>query len=358
MGKNTFFFIPDISGFTKFINETEISHSQHIIQEMLELLVDSNSIGLTVSEFEGDAIFFYRNGASPQANELAEQARKMFVNFHSLIKKYETHRLCQCRACKSANQLTLKFIAHYGEANSYTVKEHSKLIGKDVILVHRLLKNSVNYNEYLLLSEALLNASGSTESISWFKLESGADSYDEIGNVNYKYSSLTPLLKEVTIEPVEEIRIENPVKIFECEELINAPMEDIFAVLIDIPARSKWMANVKEVIVHDKMPNHTGTVHKCITGGDDQELFTGVVKVTDKTMEFTETSIKKIYSCRYYLEETEPGKTLVKVEAYIKKSIILKLMMKLFMLKKIKSVFLKSAANLKTYCEKNKGMIK
>ena len=29
-------FIPDISGFTRFVNETEIDHSRLIIQELLE----------------------------------------------------------------------------------------------------------------------------------------------------------------------------------------------------------------------------------------------------------------------------------------------------------------------------------
>ena len=43
------FFIPDLGGFTKFIAETEIQHSQHIIQELLEILVDANTLGMKVS---------------------------------------------------------------------------------------------------------------------------------------------------------------------------------------------------------------------------------------------------------------------------------------------------------------------
>ena len=69
---NVLFFIPDISGFTKFVSETEIGHSQHIIKALLEVLVDSNSIGLKVSEFEGDAILFYRSGAPPALEDFVE----------------------------------------------------------------------------------------------------------------------------------------------------------------------------------------------------------------------------------------------------------------------------------------------
>ena len=53
-------FIPDISGFTRFVNETEIEHSRLIIQELLETLINTNEIGLEISEIEGDAILFYK----------------------------------------------------------------------------------------------------------------------------------------------------------------------------------------------------------------------------------------------------------------------------------------------------------
>ena len=85
---NVLFFIPDIGGFTKFVNETEISHSQHVISELLELLVDSNEIGLEVSEFEGDAVLFYCT-TPPTLDKLLAQAKKMFLNFHLHLKEKE-----------------------------------------------------------------------------------------------------------------------------------------------------------------------------------------------------------------------------------------------------------------------------
>ena len=35
MENSAFIFIPDISGFTKFITQTEIKHSNHIISELV-----------------------------------------------------------------------------------------------------------------------------------------------------------------------------------------------------------------------------------------------------------------------------------------------------------------------------------
>ncbi|MEP6596181.1 MAG: hypothetical protein ABJA71_09540 [Ginsengibacter sp.] len=43
-------FIPDISGFTRFVNEVEIEHSRFIIQQLLEVLIKANDLGLEISE--------------------------------------------------------------------------------------------------------------------------------------------------------------------------------------------------------------------------------------------------------------------------------------------------------------------
>ena len=43
-------FIPDISGFSRFVSQTEIEHSRLIIQELLESLINANQMGLEVSE--------------------------------------------------------------------------------------------------------------------------------------------------------------------------------------------------------------------------------------------------------------------------------------------------------------------
>src|SRR5712691_6555809 len=108
-------FLPDISGFTRFVNETEIEHCRLIIQELLEILLNANRIGLEVSEIEGDAILFYKFGEPPELEALYRQVEEMFCAFHRNLVAYEQHRYCQCKACTAAINLTLKVITHYGE---------------------------------------------------------------------------------------------------------------------------------------------------------------------------------------------------------------------------------------------------
>jgi hypothetical protein len=50
--------IPDISGFTEYIYDADLSHSQMRIASLLEAILDSNELELNVSEIEGDAILF------------------------------------------------------------------------------------------------------------------------------------------------------------------------------------------------------------------------------------------------------------------------------------------------------------
>lgn len=58
-------FIPDISGFTKFVQTTEVEHSQHVIAELLEVLIEANTLNLELAEIEGDALFFYKEAEMP-----------------------------------------------------------------------------------------------------------------------------------------------------------------------------------------------------------------------------------------------------------------------------------------------------
>ncbi len=57
--------------------------------------------------------------------------------------------------------LTLKFVAHVGDIATQTIRHRLKLVGIDVILVHRMLKNPVTVREYVLLSEDLCGTAAS-----------------------------------------------------------------------------------------------------------------------------------------------------------------------------------------------------
>ena len=101
-----------------------------------------------------------------------------------------------CGACGLLYKLSLKFIVHFGEVGSVMVKDYCKLFGDDVIIAHRLLKNSIPLQEYVLFSDAFIkkyNAQSSLIDEDLMKLKESSDKYDVLGNIDYHYSNLNNL---------------------------------------------------------------------------------------------------------------------------------------------------------------------
>src|SRR6185436_18336946 len=205
-------FIPDISGFTRFINEVEIDHGRHIIPELLEVIINSNNLGLEISEIEGDAILFYKYGSSPDLKQVYEQVERMFCAFHKHLLAYDHRRLCQCKACMGAINLTLKVVTHYGEFTGYNVKNFSKLIGKDIIVAHQLLKNDIEQHEYWLVTDGVAankNPNELSGKLNWNKSEKQT----ETGSIPFQYTQLSHLKNELPPDPPLNLEIENKKKI-------------------------------------------------------------------------------------------------------------------------------------------------
>ena len=167
------FFMPDISGFTQFVNDTEVEHSVHIISELLETLLDNNSLGFELAEIEGDALFMYTTKI-PTYERLMAQINSMLEEFHQHIHKYDHLRICNCGSCHHAIDLKLKFIVHYGHLNFMQVKDFKKPYGKDIIQIHRLLKNQVPHEEYVLFTDSVYDFYQGEISTTW---KASSDTY-------------------------------------------------------------------------------------------------------------------------------------------------------------------------------------
>ena len=151
--------IADIGGYTEYMSEHRMSlaHAEVNTARMLEKMIDA-APGFDLIEIEGDAAFLSRqadgDGTDSTMAEILQAATAMHRAFH-LERQYVTANLCPCAGCKGAADLKLKFVAHIGDVATQTIRERIKLVGIDVILVHRLLKNPVGIPEYVLLSEEL-----------------------------------------------------------------------------------------------------------------------------------------------------------------------------------------------------------
>lgn len=344
--------MPDISGFTQFVNENEILHGQHIVQELLEILVDSNQINMQVGEIEGDAIFFYRLGERPSVNELLKQVETMYLKFHQHLQLYDHQRICNCGACRSAVNLTLKVVAHYGEVAQYAVKEHKKLFGKDVIVVHRLLKNNLYHNEYVLMTGSLVKEQHRINGPSWFTMQQGSETYDA-GEVQFCFSVLSELRNQVPPPELPHYQLSSGASVAFAEEgTVTADMGKVFNAIFDLEERPKWMDGVKavEVLNHDKV-NRIGAQHRCIVDPKNNPIVvTESATIGKDKIELIEMDTKGMGGCRYQLQQISPDKTKLRMEILLNKSPFVRLMFNLMMKNKMQKRIKQSLVNLHTYC--------
>jgi hypothetical protein len=102
MAESATILLPDISGYTEFLTKTELVHSSHIINELLEAILAANSGEFVLSEVEGDALLLYHKGKPFEADALVRQCLSMFESFHTQLKIIERDSICHCGACKTA----------------------------------------------------------------------------------------------------------------------------------------------------------------------------------------------------------------------------------------------------------------
>lgn len=176
--------IADISGYTSFVAGTELEHAHEILSDLLEAICVCIESLLTIHKLEGDAVFAY----APEAKitrgetilELVESTYAAFRDRQNTIKRSTT---CTCNACRNIPSLDLKFIVHHGDYILQHVRDIKEMVGSDVNLAHRLLKNHVadatGWRAYALFTEKSLEHMG-------MQLENTCpqiESYEHLGDV-------------------------------------------------------------------------------------------------------------------------------------------------------------------------------
>lgn len=313
---NTLFFIPDISGFTDFVNHTEIAHSKHIITELLEVIMEKNTLRMELNEIEGDALFYSIKGSLPSTRQILEQAREMFLAFHQQLLLYDQRKICNCGACSSAVNLSLKFIVHFGESELVAIAGGKpKPFGKDVILAHKLLKNELDTKEYILLTDSL-----STENLpEWFNGREGVEQV-EGEEVRISYSDLNHLLDEVP--PIPELKknakAPKPVVV---EGFIDANPADVYELISNLNLRELWNKKVDRLEYDKDRVNRIGEKHLCVVDGKNIEFETVSNDFGEDTWVYGEVTkdvpIAKTMTNYFILKKVEE-KTLLRIETHFK----------------------------------------
>ncbi len=190
--------LSDISGYTSFLTHAELDHAREIIADLLQLITQRFKSLLTISKFEGDAIFAYAPDKRITRGELlVEVLESAYQAFRDRIQSSKRMSACSCRGCQAMPTLDLKFMVHYGQYAFQEVAGHRDLVGHDVILVHRLLKNHVTEKTgsraYSLFTKPALNRIGTASD----GLTQQEESYEHIGTLEIFVADLKARYEEI-----------------------------------------------------------------------------------------------------------------------------------------------------------------
>ena len=117
---------------------------------------------------------------------LLDTIERCYFGFRRRRRDVRQATSCACDACVRIPDLDLKFVVHHGSAIQQNVAGRKELLGSDVIVVHRLLKNDVverlGIGAYALLSQAGIDAAGLDPAA--LGMRPHTETYDRIGDVH------------------------------------------------------------------------------------------------------------------------------------------------------------------------------
>ena len=162
--ETAYFAIADISGYTSFLASVELDHAQDIVADFMNTVVKALRPPFRLAKFEGDAAFVYAAAENVDASLLQDAIEGAYFKFRRRLRDVRQVSTCECRACLAMGDLDFKFVVHHGEMVKQRMGGREELAGRDVILVHRLLKNAVTDKlggrAYALYSDAAIRAMG------------------------------------------------------------------------------------------------------------------------------------------------------------------------------------------------------
>ena len=165
--------LADISGYTAFLQGVADAHQALIVDAdepppayaVLSRLLDTIVAALPayrLVKLEGDAVFAVATDGAPCGADVLEGLRACYGAFRDALATAGVTWTCTCDACSRMGSLDLKFIVHHGGYVVQAIAGHQELLGPDVNLVHRLLKNHardvVGPVPYALLTDAAIAA--------------------------------------------------------------------------------------------------------------------------------------------------------------------------------------------------------
>ena len=268
--------IADISGYTRFLTDSELDHAHGIVGDLLNSIIGAIQAPLSVVSIEGDAVFMHGEmDPDMEGQTVLESVELLYHSFASTLETMVRNTTCTCNACANITDLGLKIVMHCGEYATTTVGSITTLSGPTVIAVHRLLKNRIieetGIDDYLLVTGACVNALGVEDIVaSW---QPHTEEYEHIGVVDGYVTSLADVWE--TRKRQKVIRVSEDEAWVTTPVHSDAPPAVLWDHIIDPRKRTLWL-DADGTDVHGATDGRVGvgTEFHCAHGDDQLTVFT------------------------------------------------------------------------------------
>jgi hypothetical protein len=263
--------LADIGGYTRYLTGVELEHSHDILADLLSVVIRNLTPPLHLAKLEGDAVFCYLNDSDggEDASTLVTLVEGCSFAFHSRVRDIQFATSCTCRACSRIPDLTLKFLVHHGEYVVHDIAGNRELVGPDVVLAHRLLKNTVT-DRTGLLGYALFTSG-------WFdsfgidakraSMTPHDEDYEDVGTVHGHLLDLERRWAEE--QERASVYLAAGTTPFEVEGKMPGPPPVVWDCITSPTKRMRWQIGVTGVMQESPAGvRGVGTVNHCMHGED------------------------------------------------------------------------------------------
>ena len=261
--------IADISGYTSFLADAELDHAQDILADLMATVVNALRPTFKLAKLEGDAAFVYTIADAIDAAQLQDTIERCYFAFRRRLRDVQQASTCECNACILVPKLDLKVVAHHGRIVRQRFGSWEELVGSDVIVVHRLLKNHVEdatgASAYAFYSTACVAAMGLDDPAAAGLVEH-RESFEGVGEVvgwiRDLHTAWTSELDRarLLVEPKDSAKT--------YEATFDAPPSVVWDYVTSPARRIQWQHGVTgiEILAGTAGRRGVGTVNHCIHG--------------------------------------------------------------------------------------------
>jgi uncharacterized protein YndB with AHSA1/START domain len=253
--------IADISGYTAYVTSGPLEYAEDVLADVTATVAEHLRPVMRINKLEGDAVFGYALEGETDASMLLDAIEKCYFVFRRRLEGMSHATSCTCSACTKIPELDLKFVVHAGEFIRREAVAGEELTGPDVIVVHRLLKNSVDKKGYVLLTEDAVDQLGVDPAT--LGLEAHHEPYPDLGDLRGFVIDLEARFREE--KERGRVFVEDSEASFAVEVMLAAPPALVWEYLTAPDKRVHWRGGrVDEATVGGR--RCTGTTSVCVDG--------------------------------------------------------------------------------------------